>query len=258
MLTAEARVQTSYPGRYLGQLCNHAAAMNEHGPAMIRRHAQRARAHAGGGALVRGEVHLTAECSDTHGVITLKPWGRCTISVESDGLLLSVASSDTESLRRIQDVITSDLERWGTRENLKVLWSTPDPDSAYSTVSDAPDDGAPEADSPEIQTRSAARHKSLLVTAGALGVALMIVVHLTLAGVMASVPLWLGWTAAGVMLVPALMLVVHAVGPLTILGLLRHTVRRPQRRPAVHVAVSGDSRGNEVVQRHRTSESRRL
>ncbi len=54
----------------------------------------------------------------------------------------------------------------------------------------------------------------------------MIVVHLTLAGVMVSVPLWLGWTAAGVMLVPALMLVVHAVGPLTIVGLLRHTFRR--------------------------------
>jgi hypothetical protein len=258
MLTAEARVQTSDPGRYLAQLCNHATAMNQHGPAMLRRHAQRARAHAGGGALLRGEVQLTAECSDTHGVITLKPWGRCAISVESDGLLLSVESNDTESLRRIQDVITSDLERWGTRENLRVLWSTPDPDSAYSAVSDAADAGAPEADSPETQTRSAVRHKRLLVTAGALGVALMIVVHLTLAGVMVSVPLWLGWTAAGVMLVPALMLLVHAVGPLTIIGLLRHTFRRSQRRPAVHVAVNGDMHGDQVVQKHRTSESRRL
>jgi hypothetical protein len=120
---------------------------------------------------MRGEVHVSAECSATHGVLTLNPWGRCTISVESDGLLLSVESNDAESLRRIQDVITSDLERWGTRENLNVLWSPPDPDSAYSTVSDTADDGGPEADSPETQTRSAARHKTLLFTAGALGVA---------------------------------------------------------------------------------------
>jgi hypothetical protein len=254
MLTAEARVQTSDPGRYLAQLCNHTAAMNKHGPAMIRRHAQRARAHAGGGALLRGEVHLSAECSATHGVITLNPWGRCTISVESDGLLLSVESNDTESLRRIQDVITSDLERWGTRENLKVLWSMPDPDSAYSTVPDVADDGGPEADSQQAPTRSAARHKTLLVTAGALGVALMIVVHLTLAGVMVSVPLWLGWTAAGVMLVPALMLVVHAVGPLTIVGLLR----RARPHPALHSAMNREVHGHPVAQRHHSSESRHL
>ena len=171
---------------------------------------------------------MSAECSATHGVITLNPWGRCSISVESDGLVLSVESSDAESLRRIQDVITSDLERWGTREDLKVLWSTPDPESAYSTVSDAADDRGPEPDSPEAQTRSAAGHKTLLVTAGALGVTLMIGVHLTLAGVMVSVPLWLGWTAVGVMLVPALILVVHAVGPLTVVGVLRHTSRRPR------------------------------
>jgi hypothetical protein len=168
-------------------------------------------------------------------------------------LLLSVESNDAESLRRIQDVITSDLERWGTRENLKVLWSPPDPDSAYSTVSDAAYEGGPEADGPETQTRSAGRHKTLLVTAGALGVALMIVVHLTLAGVMVSIPLWMGWTAAGVMLVPALMLVVHAVGPLTIVGLLR----RARPRPAVHIAVCRDMHGL-PVQKHPTSESRRI
>jgi hypothetical protein len=81
----------------------------------------------------------------------------------------------------------------------------------------------------------------------------MIVVHLTLAGVMVSVPLWMGWTAAGVMLVPALMLVVHAVGPLTILGLLRRA--RPRR--AVHIAVSRDMHGL-PVQKHPTSESRHI
>ena len=257
MLTAEARLQTGDPGRYLAQFCKHAAAMNEHGPAMIRRHAQRARAHAGGGALVRGEVHLSAECSATQGVITLSPWGRCTISVESDALLLSVESNDAERLRRIQDVITSDLERWGTRENLQVLWSTPDPNRPHPTFASAANDAGAGAESAHGNSR-AGRHRTLLVTAGALGIAVMVIVHLTLAGVMVSVPLWLGWTAAGVMLVPALMLVIHAVGPLTIIGLLGHTFRRAGGRPAVHIAMSGDVHGHPVVQRHHTSESRPL
>lgn len=237
MLTAESSVETGDPRRYLGQLCRHAAAMGEHGPAMMRRHAQRAGAQAGGGALLRGEVQLKAECSPTSGVITFIPWGRCTISVNADGLLLRAESHDTGALRRIQDVISCDLERWGVRENLKVLWSTPDLRSAESTISDAAYDRGRNADTPDTEFRPAGRHRALLVSAGALGVALMIVAHLTLAGVVVSIPLWLGWTAMGVMLVPALTLLVHAVGPLTIIGVLRHRFRGSgvDARPRVRI-----------------------
>ena len=258
MLTAEARVQTSDPARYVAQLCKHAAAMGEHGPALFRRHMQQARAHAGGGALMRGEVHLSAECSATQGVITLVPWGRCTVSVDADSLLLCVESNDTASLSRIQGVVTSDLERWGARENLKVVWSTPDPYSEHSTVAGSMAANAPDADAQRREPGPSGRHRMLLVTGGALGVAVIVLVHMTLAGVIVSVPLWLGWTAAGVMLVPALTLLVHAVGPLTIIGLLRHTFRRAQPRPAAHIAVSTQADGHPVAQRRHTSESPHL
>ena len=88
MLTAEACVETRDPARYLAQFCKHAAAMSEHAPAMLRRHALGARAHAASGALVRGEVQLSVECSETTGVVEFTPWGKCTISVDGDRLML--------------------------------------------------------------------------------------------------------------------------------------------------------------------------
>lgn len=207
---------------------------------------------------MRGQVRVSAECSATHAVITFVPWGRCTITVDADSLLLSVEANDRESFSRIQNVIASDLERWGTRENLQVLWSTVIRISPTSSVPNLASDGGPEGERPEAQIRAVGRHQTLLITTGALGITLILVVHLTLAGVIVSVPLWLGWTAAGVALLPALMLAVHALGPLTIIGLLRHTFRRARPRPAVSVALTGEVDGQRVVQRHNASDSRHV
>ncbi|MCX5044064.1 DUF2218 domain-containing protein [Aldersonia sp. NBC_00410] len=121
MHTAEASIETSRPSRYLVQLCEHAAAMG-------RPHRHSPRVHLAG-TLERREVRVSAEWSDTHGTVTLTPWGRCTIDAEPNTLTLRIEAADEEGLGRIQDVITRDFDRFGRRENLTVRWrrsETPD------------------------------------------------------------------------------------------------------------------------------------
>jgi hypothetical protein len=119
MLTAEAQIETEHPGRYLAQLCRHAAAMSG-----TRGH--RFRSHARGDAPARPEVQLHAEWSDTRGSVRFDPWGQCTIQASANRLVLRVQAADEDSLRRIQDVITRDLGRFGRREHLTVNWHRPD------------------------------------------------------------------------------------------------------------------------------------
>jgi len=226
MLTSEASVETSEPARFLAQFCKHAAAMNEHAPTMLQRHALAARAHASGSALARRDVQLSVNCSETSGVVKFVPWGQCTISIEGNMLLLRADANDADGLRQIQDVVSGDLERWGRRENLKVVWCGPDPLSAESAAPHSADNAVSQTNRPENKAPPTGHRQLMLSAAGGLGIALIVLVHLTLAGVITVFPLWLGWTAAGVILVPAMTLAVHAIGPLTIIGVVRHAFRR--------------------------------
>lgn len=67
MLTIESRVETDQSSRYLVRLCTHAASMG-------RPHRRGPHLHLGG-ELSRREVDVQAEWSETHGTITLSPWG---------------------------------------------------------------------------------------------------------------------------------------------------------------------------------------
>jgi hypothetical protein len=109
--TAEALLETDRPTRYLVQLCRHAAAMSGEG--------HRARTHA---APAHRRVRVEAEWSDTRGVLTFDPWGRCTVEATATTLLLRVEAGGEEGLRRIQDVIAADLARFGRRDRLEVTW----------------------------------------------------------------------------------------------------------------------------------------
>lgn len=126
MSTADTEITTDRASRYLTQLCRHATAM-----ASSKGH--RFRPHAGGDTPAR-ELHLTAESSATTGVIEFAPWGRCTLQAETTALLVRVEATDEEKLRRIQDIVTNDLQRFGRRENLTVTWHRPaTPATAPST-----------------------------------------------------------------------------------------------------------------------------
>ena len=129
MTTAEARIETERPSRYLVQFCKHAAAMGAaggHGP----------RAHLRG-MLTRRAVRIHAEWSDTHGVVTFDPWGQCTLTADARTLTLRVAAADEDNLRRIQDVISRDFDRFGRREHLTVSWQGPEAPSVQSDTGPA-------------------------------------------------------------------------------------------------------------------------
>jgi len=107
MLTAETAIATTNATRYLVQLCSHATKMG--------------RLH-GRGTHERPEV-LDVDWSDRHGVLTLS-WGRCTLDADSTTLTVRVEAADDEHLELVQDLVTTDLERFGKRERLVVAWQS--------------------------------------------------------------------------------------------------------------------------------------
>jgi len=64
------------------------------------------------------------EWSDTHGILDLG-WGRCSMQADPGALTVRVEAADEESLRRVQGLITRNLERFGRREHLKLNWQRP-------------------------------------------------------------------------------------------------------------------------------------
>jgi hypothetical protein len=71
-------------------------------------------------AHARPEV-LDVDSSDTHGTLTLS-WGRCVLDADATTLSVRVEAADEENLRRVQDLIAADLERFGKRDQLTVTW----------------------------------------------------------------------------------------------------------------------------------------
>jgi hypothetical protein len=111
VLTAEARVATDRAGRYLVQFCRHASAMG-HAPG----------GHGPGGVRVR------AEWTDTAGTVTVTPWGRCTLVAEPTALVFRVTAASEADLRRLQEVVSRDVARFGRRDQLTVRWQPVHPD----------------------------------------------------------------------------------------------------------------------------------
>lgn len=112
MVTAEARIATDRPSRYLAQLCQHAG--NMRGP-----RAHRPAGHRGGDGEVRH-----AEWTDSYGIIRTS-WGECTLRSSPGALTVHVEAADDDNLRRLQDLIASRLERFGRRDRLTVTWQRP-------------------------------------------------------------------------------------------------------------------------------------
>jgi hypothetical protein len=110
MLTAEADVQTEQAARYLARLCGHAGKMGTVG--------HRPRSHASGGA--PPEIRHV-ECSETEGTVSLN-WGRWTMRALPGLLAVRAEAADEESLRRIKDLLTARLQKFGRRERLTVNW----------------------------------------------------------------------------------------------------------------------------------------
>ena len=112
MPTAQARIPTGQPSRYLIQLCQHANSINH----KTLRHPGR--------APVRPDIQHV-ERSDTHGTLDLG-WGRCTLQAGPGTLTVRAEAANNESLQQVQDLITRNLERSGQREHPQVNWQRPE------------------------------------------------------------------------------------------------------------------------------------
>jgi hypothetical protein len=221
MVTAHAAVRTERASRYLVQLCRHADALGDTSGHRLRIH---------GGGEARHKVRLHAEYSDTHGIVTVAPWGRCTLQANPDTLMVCIEATDEDSLRRLQGVLTSNLERFGRREHLTVSWQQPVAPAAR------PGDIDPAQQSRPGQAAQRAGQGQcttvVLASVGVLGVALVVAVHLGLGAAVVAASRWMGWTAVGLVVVPVVAVVGHAVA-VTLLGRRALATRRKinSRRP---------------------------
>ena len=114
MFTAEADIQTEYDARYLARLCGHAGKMGTAGPRL----GHRPRSHARGGA--PPEIRQV-ECSETEGTVSLD-CGQWTMRASPGLLAVRAEAADQENLRRIQDLLTARLQKFGRQERLTVNW----------------------------------------------------------------------------------------------------------------------------------------
>ncbi|MGH3843803.1 MAG: DUF2218 domain-containing protein [Pseudonocardiaceae bacterium] len=179
MLTAEAHIETERPSRYLVQLCRHVS----HIPA---RHV--------GDSQARPDVRPHAEWSDTHGIITLAPWGQCTMDASADTLTVRVEATDEDSLRRIQELVADRLTRYGRRDQLTVTWQRLPPRAVQHGAADSADD-------PRPAHGAGARRRYLRTIILTVAGALVVAVHLGLGGAALASARWTGWATDIVLVV---------------------------------------------------------
>lgn len=111
MLTAQAHIRTTTPGRYLDRLCKHASGMQRMGLGMHQGEAGRPRVQ-----------HI--EQTRTGAALTFSI-GRCALHAGTETLTVRAEAATEHHLRQIQELITRDPERLGHREQLTVTWQQP-------------------------------------------------------------------------------------------------------------------------------------
>ncbi|WP_371643007.1 DUF2218 domain-containing protein [Streptomyces mirabilis] len=213
MLTAEAHIDTERPNRYLVQLCKHFANKGRH-------LGHRPRTHRGGDAQAPSEPHTSPEIrpdqihvewTDTQGTVRL-PWGTCALQAAPGALTLRAQSPDEESLRRLQDLVTTHLSRFSRRDPLQVDWQRPEAPAVQAAAS-----------TPAVPPRGAAlrrRHDGWTGVATVVAVAAVVAVHLGLGGAVLADTRWTGWVVGFVL--------TAAVVKICVVGSL--AVRRGRRR----------------------------
>lgn len=190
MPTAEARVETDRPSRYLVQLCKHFSNKGRH-------LGHRAHAHSGGDPQALRDMRAVAELaqvewSDTEGEVSL-PWGRITLRAAPGALTLRAEAVDEEDLARLQGLVAGHVERFGRRDGVRVGWQRPEspvvsPQAAVG-MAGAPGGGA------------VSRRGHLKVMGIVAVIVIVLAVHLGLGGFLLSNWRWTGWAAVGLLVV---------------------------------------------------------
>ncbi|MFJ9011665.1 DUF2218 domain-containing protein [Streptomyces canus] len=226
MLTAEARVQTDRPRRYLVQLCSHFSNKGRH-----VRDGHRPRSHGGGGGQSSAEMRamsqirpdqIDVEWSDTYGTVSL-PWGRCVMEAEQGALTLRAEAHDEENLQQIQDLVTGHLERFSRRNPLTVTWERKGEPAVQ------PGESLPAAPAHTAGPTARRWHRGtiLLVALGVLAVA----VHLGLGGAVLSDSRWTDWGVNIILAIVVLKVIVILVKVTSFRRLAARRRRRPANQP---------------------------
>lgn len=190
MPTAEARVETERPSRYLIQLCKHFSTKGRHLGHRLHSHS------ADDGQAFRdmraAAEQARVEWSDTEGHVGL-PWGQIVLRTGPGALMLRVEADREDDLRRLQDLVAGHVERFGRRDGLRVNWQPAEPPA------EAPRAAAPLGPETAPERGAVALRGSLKVTGLVAVVALVLAVHVGLGGVLLSNWRWTGW-AVGALL----------------------------------------------------------
>ncbi|MEW1773388.1 DUF2218 domain-containing protein [Streptomyces sp. NPDC086777] len=209
MPIAEAHVPTDRPSRYLVQLCKHFSNKGRHLGHRPRSH------HTGTDETASAACHkpldiapdqIRVEWSDTHGRVTL-PTGECELRAAERELVLRVETDTDEDLRRLQDLLTMHIGRFGRRDELRVEWRE-------STVM---------ADPPSPTGPASARRSRLGWAGLAALVAVAVAVHLGLADALLTASGWTSWVLGAVLVV-----IVTKLAAVLVVG--RRLRRRGRRR----------------------------
>ena len=183
----KAQIETERSSRYLVQFCKHAAAMGRGGGHTPRMHLR--------DMMTRRELQVTAEWSETHGTVTLTPWGRCTLSAEVDSLTLLIEATDEDGLRQIRDVVSRDFERFSRRDPLTVTWlrsETSDAEPLPETGTETGTETGAETGAATSPHRRGRRRTNLQTILLALAVMVIIGLHVGLAGTVVADSVWAG------------------------------------------------------------------
>ena len=116
MPAAEADIRTDHAASYLARLCGHAAKMSQASHRLPHRPRGHDR-HSGPPEVRR------VERSGTEATVSLD-LGEWTMRALPGRLAVRAEAADEQDLRRIQDLLTTRLERFGRREHLTVTWRT--------------------------------------------------------------------------------------------------------------------------------------
>ncbi|GAA0401853.1 hypothetical protein GCM10009530_62160 [Microbispora corallina] len=200
MRILQAHIRTERASRYLVQFCKHAAAMGGGG------HTSRMHLH---GPMVRSEVRVAAEWSETSGTVTFTPWGQCTLVADPGTVMLRIEAADEDGLVQIRDVVTRDFERFSRRDPMTVTWERPETSEA--------DPFRPAGALTPTQQRGFPRSKLQSVLL-ALAVVVVIALHVGVAGTVVAESLW---TGAAVTIVLALVVMKIALVAWARIGLRR-------------------------------------
>lgn len=119
MPSAAARIDTDRPSQYLVHLCRHATKMS-HTTGRLHGHAGEE----------RPEIR-DVTWTDSDGTLSMS-WGTCILHAEDGTLTVHVEADDDADLKRVQDIIAGDLQRFGRRDQLRVDWTRVDTPPAHT------------------------------------------------------------------------------------------------------------------------------